>query len=279
MNDHTQIFSGHRADNYHNRPEWSEGFVRRVLDAARCDAVDFPEAPVVLDLGAGNGQLTRVLTALNERAKIYAVEPSDDMRVLAVDEFSENPNVEVSKGRADSTGLILEDPVDIIVAGQAAHWWSSDVITPDVLAELNRASHNNTRIAYLFYNLAFDEARGSYVAADIDSALNEHSEQYRNSRSPLSDAVAFRRDNFEKQIANLTQVNGDLKPLEMSQEKFFSWMLSYSFVSAADMKEGEPLRLSLEGVFNEHKNEYGQVIVPVYGQAYVGDLMRPTSDL
>jgi SAM-dependent methyltransferase len=80
----------------------------------------------VLDLGAGTGKLSRQLRARG--LDVVAVEPSDGMRA----QLSQGlPDVPVLAGSAES--IPLEDAgVDLVVAGQAWHWFDPARAVPEV---------------------------------------------------------------------------------------------------------------------------------------------------
>jgi SAM-dependent methyltransferase len=76
----------------------------------------------VLDLAAGTGKFTELLAAREEKFKLVAVEPHDDMRATLAGK--KLPGVEVVKGYGSS--IPLEDgSVDGVVVAQAFHWFSN----------------------------------------------------------------------------------------------------------------------------------------------------------
>ena len=90
------------------------------------------ERVCVLDLGAGTGKLTRSLVALGH--EVIAVEPSPEMlaqlrRVL--------PEVEAIEGSAEQIPL-PSDRVDVVVAGQAFHWFEPSTALPEIARVLRR---------------------------------------------------------------------------------------------------------------------------------------------
>src|SRR5215207_9820709 len=73
---------------------------------------------VVADIGAGNGQLTRLFAGRCSR--IYAVEPEAAMRQVASTALADLPTVQVRAGCAEQTTL-PERSLDLIVVGNAYH--------------------------------------------------------------------------------------------------------------------------------------------------------------
>ncbi|KAI9888138.1 MAG: hypothetical protein M1823_000073 [Watsoniomyces obsoletus] len=87
-----------------------------------------------LDLGCGHGLVTRSLAPKFER--IIGIDPSrvmlDEARSLT--DSSTFPNVEYHESNAESLPFIEDHSVDLVVAGQAAHWFNQ----PLFFAELRR---------------------------------------------------------------------------------------------------------------------------------------------
>ncbi|MFI1915545.1 class I SAM-dependent methyltransferase [Nocardia sp. NPDC020380] len=105
-----------------HRPDYPEAGIRWALEPAR-PAGDSPE---VLDLGAGTGKLTDGLLALG--ARVHAVEPDADMRA----EFTRlHPDIPIAGGTAESIPL-PDNSVDVVVAGQAFHWFDTDRAFPEI---------------------------------------------------------------------------------------------------------------------------------------------------
>jgi SAM-dependent methyltransferase len=91
------------------------GYPLAILDVLPLDA-----DAEVLDLGAGTGKLTRVLTQRYRR--VVAVEPLDGMRAILEQVV---PAAESVPGSAELIPL-PDGSVDAVFAGQAFHWFSND---------------------------------------------------------------------------------------------------------------------------------------------------------
>ncbi|WP_218220379.1 class I SAM-dependent methyltransferase [Nesterenkonia sp. Act20] len=114
------------------RPRYPRDVVASILVIA-------PTRPVVADLGAGTGILSRALLA--HGAHVHAVEPSIAMtEVLAArsqepdqtrgqDEVS--PRLQVHRTTAEATGL-GEASCDVVVAAQAWHWFDDALVQQEV---------------------------------------------------------------------------------------------------------------------------------------------------
>jgi SAM-dependent methyltransferase len=104
---------GHAAEDYdRGRPSWPPA----ALDLA-AEGLGLTPSMTVIDLGAGTGQLTRLLT---ERfARVIAVEPLRRQRELLAAKL---PGVDVREGTAERLGL-PDHSVHAIFAAEAFHWF------------------------------------------------------------------------------------------------------------------------------------------------------------
>jgi SAM-dependent methyltransferase len=74
----------------------------------------------IADIGSGTGISTELF--LGNGNTVYAVEPNRDMRQKAVELLSDCPGFISREGTAEATGL-PDAVADLIVAGQAFHWF------------------------------------------------------------------------------------------------------------------------------------------------------------
>lgn len=111
-----------------HRPDYARAAVQWALDP-----VLTRETVHVLDLGAGTGKLTGVITALAAtrppgQLTVVAAEP--DPAMLA--EFRIHlPEVQVMAGKAEDIPL-PGNSVDAVLCGQAAHWFDLDTALPEI---------------------------------------------------------------------------------------------------------------------------------------------------
>jgi len=80
----------------------------------------------VLDLAAGTGKLTRVLTT--RYARVIAVEPLAELRAILAERV---PEAEVLPGVAEAIPLD-EASVDAVFTGQAFHWFANEVAVAEI---------------------------------------------------------------------------------------------------------------------------------------------------
>ena len=116
--------TGHWHDDYERgRPGWP---------AQVADVADVPASATVLELGAGTGKLTRLLTP--RFAYVIAVEPDEAMRhVLA----SLCPMAEIRAGSAEAIPL-ADGRVDAVFAAEAFHWFDGERALAEIARVLRR---------------------------------------------------------------------------------------------------------------------------------------------
>lgn len=110
---------GAAADEYERgRPSYPPAAVEWLLP---------PAARVVVDLGAGTGKLTRLLTAND--LEVVAVEPSAEMRERLAARLP--ANTRCLAGRAEQIPL-PDDCVDVVLVAQAWHWFNIELAVPEI---------------------------------------------------------------------------------------------------------------------------------------------------
>jgi SAM-dependent methyltransferase len=112
----------------------------------------------VLDLGAGTGKLTRVVAALGH--EVVAVEPDPAMlarlrRLL--------PGIDARAGSAEAIPLAAAS-VDVVVCGQAFHWFQPDQALP----EMHRVLRPRGRLAVTYNERVGDAEWVARLAAMVE---------------------------------------------------------------------------------------------------------------
>lgn len=114
----TQRFSN-RVDNYiRYRPSYPPEVIG--LLQAECGLTS---SAVVADIGSGTGKLTELL--LPHAKQVFAVEPNLEMREAGERLLKSHANFASINGTAETT-LLPDRSVDLIVAGQAFHWFDRE---------------------------------------------------------------------------------------------------------------------------------------------------------
>lgn len=123
MLDPTKRFSN-RVENYLKyRPTYPPELI--CLLESECGLT---EAPVIADLGSGTGLLTELF--LKHGNQVFGVEPNAEMRAAGERALAKYPRFTSVDAVAESTTL-PDHSVDIIVAGQAFHWFDRQKARPE----------------------------------------------------------------------------------------------------------------------------------------------------
>jgi SAM-dependent methyltransferase len=111
----TARFGNRVADYVATRP----GYPPAVLDLLRQKAV-LTQSSVIADIGSGTGLSTEMF--LRNGNTVFGVEPNAEMRAAGEQLLAGNPNFHSVVGTAEATTL-PDASIDLIVAGQAFHWF------------------------------------------------------------------------------------------------------------------------------------------------------------
>ncbi len=111
----TERFSN-RVDNY---IRYRPGYPAGVIDLLRGEC-GLTADSIVADIGSGTGKLTELLLACG--CRVFGVEPNQEMRVAGERQFKSHPRFTSIASAAEATGL-TERSIDLVVAGQAFHWF------------------------------------------------------------------------------------------------------------------------------------------------------------
>jgi SAM-dependent methyltransferase len=115
MSNSTTRFSDRVEDYVKYRPHYP-GVILSYLR----DHYGFGPGWVVADIGSGTGISTELFLRFGN--KVFAVEPNREMRLKAEELLAGYPDFVSVDGTAEATGL-ADSSVDLIVAGQAFHWF------------------------------------------------------------------------------------------------------------------------------------------------------------
>jgi len=154
-----------RVDDYVRfRPRYPSSLLRVLQEEMALD----PQW-VVADVGSGTGISSEPF--LDNGNMVFAVEPNPEMRAAAERILTGRTGFQSIAGSAEATGL-GDDSVDLVVAGQAFHWFDQDAARK----EFARILRFPRRVA-LFWNTRLHS--GSPLAEDYESLLKRFGTDYR----------------------------------------------------------------------------------------------------
>ncbi len=249
----TERFTG-RVDNYARyRPSYPAAAID--LLEARCG---LSPSAVVADIGSGTGILTELL--LSRGAQVIAVEPNEGMRAAAEARLGGQARFRSVNGSAEAMTLPAGS-VDLLVAGQAFHWFDGERARLEALRVLKPG-----RFAALLWNERPQELTA--FIADYEALLRSHAPEY-------TDIVARRAD-----VASMRRFFGDAMELEtFPNQQTFDFegltgrLLSSSYAPEPGDAHYQPLMAGLRQVFDRHE-QAGKVVFPYRTLVYFGPLQR-----
>ncbi len=227
--DSTKLFSN-RAENY---AKYRPSYPQAVLECLR-DECGLTPACVIADVGSGTGILSELF--LTNGNPVLGVEPNDEMRAMAETLLSHYPNFSSVNGTAEATTL-PDDSVDLVIAGQALHWFDR----PRAKIEFGRISHPGSYAMFVWNTFDFD---GSPFMRAYERLLAKYRAEYR-------------RANWEKRsqtIALFFEGGMDIRTFDNARNLDLAVLqggyLSSSHAPLAGHPQHEPLMRDLYELFD-----------------------------
>jgi SAM-dependent methyltransferase len=158
--DSTQRFSDRVEYYIRSRPRYPAA----LMDFCRSELGLRPQDKVA-DIGSGTGFLSEMV--LQNGNEVFAVEPNDAMRGAAEKTLANFPKFHSVSASAEATAL-ADASIDLIVAGQAFHWFDR----PQAKVEFRRILRPPGWVA-LVWNERTNSAPDNPFAAEYDAVIRE----------------------------------------------------------------------------------------------------------
>ncbi|TKX25322.1 methyltransferase domain-containing protein 11 [Elsinoe australis] len=255
------------ADYDTHRPSFSAASVDILLENVRLLG---NKGATVIDLAAGTGKFTEILAKREERFKIIAVEPHDDMR--AVLEKKQLPGVEVLKGL--STEMPLPDgSADAVIAAQAFHWFSNF----ESLKEINRVLQPHGAFGMIWniedYNApkthnaatAWEGVMQEFICGLDDGSPRYRHEQWRKVFDQQLESNPLLLTSSSEQLFALPLGNHEERwEVVLPKDKIWDRLNTLSQISVLEGKEREEAEKLFQTAINKTEtevNEKGEVAI------------------
>jgi SAM-dependent methyltransferase len=213
----------------------------------------------VADIGSGTGILTELLLASG--AQVAAVEPNAVMRAAAEAALGVKAGFRSVDGSAEATTLAAAS-IDLLVAGQAFHWFDVERAHAEALRILRPGGR-----AALLWNERPSEATA--FLADYEALLLRHATDYARITASRADPASMRRflgESMEaasfpnQQILDFAGLKGRL--------------MSSSYAPEAGHPQHEPMIAGLRELFYRYQHA-GRIVFPYRTLVYFAQLTRP----
>lgn len=119
------------------RPSYPRSLFDTILKKTRGSASPAPSG-TLLDLGCGHGLISRALSPHFD--KVLAIDPSAGM-VRQAASSTTDPKITFREGQAEDLSFVPDKSVDMVVAGQAAHWFKYDKVWPELARVTKKGGH------------------------------------------------------------------------------------------------------------------------------------------
>jgi len=222
----------------------------------RCGLV--PGAAVA-DVGSGTGILTELL--LKRGAQVFAVEPNERMRGAAEAQLSRYPHFHSVAGSAEATTLAAGS-VDLLVAGQAFHWFDAQRARIEAVRVLRPHGW-----AALLWNERPPEATA--FLADYEALLRRCAPEYTRITASRADVGVMR--GF---LGAAMEVGTFSNQQVLDFEGLRGRLMSSSYAPEPGSPDYEPMIGMLREVFARHEYD-GTITMPYSTLVYFGPLRGP----
>lgn len=229
----TERFST-RVDAYReHRPRYPSD----IVEVLRRDCALTPQT-VIADVAAGTGLLAEIFLANGN--PVIAVEPNVPMRTVCDELRSKYPRLRCFDGTAEATGL-AENSVDMVVVGQAMHWFNLDAARREFVRILRPGGC--CVVVYNHRRMSGDDFHEGY-----ERLLTEFGNDYR--------AVQSSHLTEEKLAAFFAPATMKCASLPNSQELALKGLRGRLLSSSYMPQEGDPkyaaMMEALEGMFAQY---------------------------
>jgi len=220
-----------KANYYTYRPEYPIEIIKILQKEIR-----FSQNFIVADIGAGTGKLTKLF--IENKNKVYAVEPNEEMLKKANERFKNYLNYSYVNSCAEKT-LLESNSIDVITIGQALHWF----YIPKVKKEFFRILKEPGYIVIVGNKPSFDN---KYLLKEV----NELHKKYCYKKNNKIDHEKIPYDDLFKPFSsnNITFSN----KLHQNIERTIQGMLSCSFVPDTTQKEHSQYVTTLQKILSKY---------------------------
>ena len=248
MESNIDKFTG-KAENYEKfRPSYPIEILNSFYD------YNLNQNSIIADIGSGTGKLTKIF--LENGNIVYAVEPNDDMRNMAISTLNEYKNFISIKGSAEITTL-QNKIIDFVTVGQAFHWFNP----LKALDEFKRILKNNGVLALVWNNGKTSSAFMQEYENILDNIKNHNNKNHRD----ISDETIEKY--YSKDYKKLTVENIH----ELNFNEILGRVLSSSCSPKENTKEYYETRNLLKEIFNKYKQN-DKIIIEYETVIYIGRL-------
>jgi len=211
---------------------------------------------IIADIGSGTGILSELF--LKNGNKVHGIEPNTEMRLAAERLLEKYPNFVSINGSAEETGL-NKNSIDIVITGQAFHWFDQEKARIEFLHVLKPTGH-----VALIWNRR--KKSGIKFLIDYENILSTYGIEYKkiyNIRPKFDEffgsETAFKRVVFENYQ-------------ELDYPSLEGRLLSSSYAPLKDHPNHDPMIKSLKEIYQQNQKN-NKVTLEYDTEVYYGRLI------
>jgi len=206
---------------------------------------------IIADIGSGTGILSELF--LKNSNKVYGVEPNINMKQAAEILLKNYPNFISNNGSAESTGLDSKS-IDLIVAGQAFHWFKVD----ETKNEFKRILKPDGYVALIWNNR---RKSGPYFSSEYEKFILKYGTDYKEVRKNEKNVDKF----FTYKKTSFYNYQ------DLDYDGLKGRLLSVSYIPLEDNPCFSEMLAELKQLFNKYKKQ-GIIRIEYDTEIYYGQL-------
>jgi SAM-dependent methyltransferase len=241
----------------HSYARYRPGYPRAAIELLQ-ERCGLRPSAVVADLGSGTGILSALLLA--SAAQVIGIEPNDAMREMAEAALGAEARFVSAKGTAEATGL-APGSVDLIVAGQAFHWFNVSAARAEALRIIRPGGWGA-----LLWNERPPETNA--FLADYEALLLQHAAEYAAITASRANEAAMR-----EYLGGAMELATFPNQQTLDFEGLTGRLMSSSYAPEHGHPQHAPMMAALQSVFERHQ-QHGEIVFPYLTRVYFGCL-RP----
>ncbi len=214
---------------------------------------------VIADIGSGTGKLTEIF--LGNGNTVYGIEPNKEMRKGGEKVLKKYKNFISINGCAEDTAL-TDSSIDLIVAGQAFHWFR----IKETKKEFKRILKRNGNVVLIWNDRIIDNPKSETFLGNYESLLVEFGSDFKKVRQNNIDKKTF--SNFFKNKYSIKEFYNyqifDFKGLK-------GRLLSSSYIPVTPGKRYDMMIAKLRELFDKYQQN-GKVKFDYICELYSGKI-------
>lgn len=219
--------------------------------------IGFDVSDNVADIGSGTGILSKLF--VQNGNIVFGVEPNDAMRAIAEEKFRDNFNFISIKGTAEDTKL-EDSSVDVIVSGQAFHWFDIQKVP----LEFRRILVNDGYVV-LVWNERKEKKEGIMHA--YEKVCRKYGTDYEKYKCKTEITISSLNKIFR--VKNFKYAEFEVKQY-LSFEGLKGRLLSSSFIPLEGLAYKEMVK-ELKTFFSKYQH-YGKVLLEYKTRVFYGKI-------